>query len=73
MKVFNIIYILDLGKKNELPLHEDHKLPFRPARKMLNQERVKRSLNNDIEDKENIPQMKGKLHTLPVEALMIKK
>lgn len=40
---------------------------------MLNQDRVKRSLNNDVEDKENVPQIKGKLHTLPVEALIIKK
>ncbi|CAD8056391.1 unnamed protein product [Paramecium sonneborni] len=40
-------------------------------RKMLNQERVKRSLNQDVlEDKENVPQHKGlttKIYTLPQE------
>ncbi|CAD8133141.1 unnamed protein product [Paramecium octaurelia] len=62
-----MLYNEDTQQINKSMLSSNNDL----RRKMLNQERVKRSLNQDVlEDKENVPQHKGittKLYTLPQE------
>ncbi|CAD8053234.1 unnamed protein product [Paramecium sonneborni] len=62
-----MLYNEDTQQINKQMLSSNNDL----RRKMLNQERVKRSLNQDVlEDKENVPQHKGitnKVYTLPQE------
>ncbi|CAK85243.1 unnamed protein product (macronuclear) [Paramecium tetraurelia] len=62
-----MLYNEDTQQINKSMLSSNNDL----RRKMMNQERVKRSLNQDVlEDKENVPQHKGlptKLYTLPQE------
>ncbi|CAD8061186.1 unnamed protein product [Paramecium sonneborni] len=62
-----MLYNEDTQQINKSMLSSNNDL----RRKMINQERVKRSLNQDVlEDKENVPQHKGittKLYTLPQE------
>ncbi|CAD8139646.1 unnamed protein product [Paramecium pentaurelia] len=62
-----MLYNEDTQQINKSMLSSNNDL----RRKMLNQDRVKRSLNQDVlEDKENVPQHKGittKLYTLPQE------
>ncbi|CAD8043080.1 unnamed protein product [Paramecium primaurelia] len=66
-KNLTMLYNEDTQQINKSMLSSNNDL----RRKMLNQERVKRSLNQDVlEDKENVPQHKGlttKLYTLPQE------
>ncbi|CAD8139238.1 unnamed protein product [Paramecium octaurelia] len=66
-KNLTMLYNEDTQQINKSMLSSNNDL----RRKMMNQERVKRSLNQDVlEDKENVPQHKGlttKLYTLPQE------